>query len=81
MQTDVTVLDMLLNADNMAENAIIVNGQRLLVVDKSIFLGSALYRAVNIDTELSVRAAKASFEFGRLIGNVWKRNRIRLDIN
>ena len=56
-----------------------MNGQKLQVVDKFIYLGSTLSRAVHIDNEVTARTAKASVDFGRLRINVWERNIIRLD--
>ena len=48
-------------------------------VDKFIYLGSTLSRAVHIDDEITARIAKASVAFGRLRANVWERNGIKLD--
>ena len=62
-----------------SEPTITVNGQKLQVVDKSIYLGSSLSRAVQIDDEVTARTVKASLAFGRLRTNVWERNGIRLD--
>ena len=56
-----------------------VNGQRLRVVGKFIYLGSILSSAVRIDDEVTARIAKAIVAFGRLRGNAWDRNGIRLD--
>ena len=56
-----------------------MNRQKLQVVDKFIYLGSTLSRAVHIDNEVADRTAKASVEFGRLRTNVWERNGSRLD--
>ena len=56
-----------------------VNGQRLQVVDKFTYLGSTLSRAVHIDDEDIAGITKASIAFGRLCGNMWDRNGIRLD--
>ena len=41
-----------------SEPTITVNGQRQQVVDKSIYLGSTLSRAVHIDNEVTARIAK-----------------------
>ena len=62
-----------------SEPTITVNGQKLQVVDKFTYLGSALSRAVHIDDEVTARTSKASVAFGRLRTNVWERNGIRLD--
>ena len=62
-----------------SEPTITVNGQKLQVVDKFIYLGSTLSRAVHIDYELTARTAKTSVTFGRLCTNVLERNGIRLD--
>ena len=56
-----------------------MNGQKLQVVDKFTYLGSALSRAVHIDDEVTARTSKASVAFGRLRTNVWERNGIILD--
>ena len=62
-----------------SEPTITVNRQRLQVVDKFSYLESTLPRAVHIDDEVTARIAKASIACGRLRGNVWDRNGIRLD--
>ena len=62
-----------------SEPTITVNGQKRQVVDKFIYLGSTLSRAVHIDDEVTSITAKASLAFGRLRTNVWERNGIRLD--
>ena len=54
-----------------SEPTITVNGQNFQVVDKFIYLGSTLFRAVHIDDEVTARTAKASVVFGRLRTNVW----------
>ena len=59
------------------EPSILVKGKRLEVVDKFVYLGSTLSRAVNIDEEVTARIAKASSAFGRLKGNVWERRGIK----
>ena len=61
------------------EPTITVNGQKLEVVDKFIYLGSSLSRAVHIDDEVTVRIAKASVASGRLRANVRERHGIKLD--
>ena len=61
------------------EPNITVKGQRLQVVDKFTYLGSALSRVVHIDDEVNPRIAKASAAFGRLRGSIWDRSGIRLD--
>ena len=58
---------------------VIVNGQKLKVVDKFTNLGRTLSRAVHIDDEVTVRIAKASEAFCRLRANVWERNGMKLD--
>ena len=62
-----------------SEPTIIVNGQKLQVVDKFTCFGRTLSRAAHIDDEATVRTAKASVAFCRLRTNVWERNGIRLD--
>ena len=46
---------------------ITVKSQRLQVVDKFTYLGSASSRAVHIDDEVNARIAKASTAFGRTL--------------
>ena len=55
------------------EPNITVNGQKLAVNDKFVYLGSTLCRSVNIDEEVSYRIARASAAFGRLRDTVWER--------
>ena len=62
-----------------SEPTITLNGQKLQVVDKFIYLGSTLSRAVHIDNEVTARTAKASVAFDRLRTNFWERNEIRID--
>ena len=47
---------------------ITVNGQRLAVADKFVYLGSTLSRSVNIDEEVSYRIVRASAAFSRTQG-------------
>ena len=61
------------------EPTITVKGQRLQLVDKFTYLGSALSRVVHINDEVSARIAKASAVVGRLRGSIWDRSGIRLD--
>ena len=51
------------------EPNITVNGQRLEVAEKIIYLGSTLSRAVDIDKEVAYRIAKARAAFSRLRDN------------
>ena len=46
-------------------------------VDKFIYLGSTLSRAVHIDDEVNARIAKTGAAFGRLRGSIWGRSGIR----
>ena len=62
-----------------SEPTFTVNGQKLQDVDKFIFLGSTLPRAVHIDDKVTVITAKASVAFGRLRTNVWERKGITLN--
>ena len=55
------------------EPDILVNGQRLSVADKFVYLGSTLARSANIDEEVAYRIARASAAFGRLRERVWER--------
>lgn len=59
------------------EPIITVNGQRLAVADKFVYLGSTLSRFVNIDAEVAYRIAKASAAFGRLKDKVWERRGLK----
>ena len=57
---------------------ITVEGETLKAVDNFTYLGSAISRSVNIDTEVDTRIAKASAAFGRLRVSVWDRRGIKL---
>ena len=48
-------------------------------INKFIYLGSTLSRAVHINDEVTARTAEASVALGRLHTNGWERNGIRLD--
>lgn len=61
------------------EPHITVNGQRLAVADKFVYLGSTLSRSVNIDDEVAYRIARASAAFGRLRDKVWDRRGLRIE--
>ena len=61
------------------EPLITVNGQRLAVADKFVYLGSTLSRSANIDEEVAYRIARASTAFGRLRDKVWERRGLSLD--
>ena len=61
-----------------SEPSIIVNGQRLAVTDKFVYLGSTLSRSANIDEEVAYRVARASAAFGRLREKVWERRGLSL---
>ena len=58
------------------EPTIAVNGQKLTVVDKFIYLLSTLSTAVQINDEITARIANASMALGILRANVWERNGI-----
>eukprot|EP00745_Piridium_sociabile_P007473 TRINITY_DN1490_c1_g1_i7.p1 TRINITY_DN1490_c1_g1~~TRINITY_DN1490_c1_g1_i7.p1 ORF type:complete len:702 (-),score=160.58 TRINITY_DN1490_c1_g1_i7:112-2217(-) len=60
------------------EPHITVNGDRLTVADKFVYLGSTLSRSANIDDEVSYRISRASAAFGRLQDSVWERKGITL---
>ena len=64
-----------LNAPH-SEPVITVNGEKLTVTEKFIYLGSTLSRSVSIDEEVSYRIARASSAFGRLREKVWDRRGI-----
>ena len=53
-----------------SEPTIIVNEQKLEVVDKFKYLGSTLFRAVHIGDEVTDRTVKASLALGRLCTNI-----------
>ncbi len=55
---------------------IIVNGEKLKVADKFVYLGSTLSRHVSIDEEVNYRISRASSAFGRLYDKVWERRGI-----
>ena len=61
------------------ETTITVKGQRLQVVDKFTYLGSTLFRVVQIVDEINARIANASAAFSRLRESIWGRSGIRLD--
>ena len=54
------------------EPPITVNGQKLKVIDKFAYMGSALSRAVHIDDKTTAGIAKATVAFRRLHTNVMK---------
>lgn len=56
-----------------------VNGERLAVSEKFVYLGSTLSRSANIDEEVAYRIARASTAFGRLKQNVWERRGLSLE--
>ena len=60
-----------------SEPVITVNGEKLTVTEKFIYLGSTLSRSVSIDDEVSYRIAKAISTFGRL-REVWDKRGINL---
>ena len=60
-----------------SKKVITVNGEKLTVTEKFIYLGSTLSRSVSIDEEVSFRIARASSAFGRL-REVWDKRRISL---
>ena len=60
------------------ELTITVKGQRLQVIDKLTYLGSTLSRVMHFDGKVNARIAKASAAFGRLVGGIWDRIKIRL---
>ena len=61
------------------EPHITVNGQRLAVVDKFVYIGGTLSRSANIDEEVAYRIARTSTAFGRLKDNVWEHRGLNLD--
>ena len=61
-----------------SEPVITVNGEKLTVTEKFIYLGSTLSRSVSIDEEVSYRIARTSSAFGRLKKKVWDRRGISL---
>ena len=61
------------------ESNIKLSGQKLASTDKFVYLGSNLFRAVNIDDEVCYRIARASTAFGRLKEKVWERRFLSLN--
>ena len=61
------------------EPHITINGQRLAVADKFVYLGSTLSRSVTIDEEVAYRIARASTAFGKLNDKVWERRGLSID--
>ena len=61
-----------------SETSIIVDGETLKAVDDFSYLGSTVSTAVNIDSEVDKRIAKASSTFGRLMASLWDRRGIKL---
>ena len=53
-----------------SESTIIVNGQKLQVVDKFTYMGSSLSTAVHNYDEISARTAKASVDY-KCLGAGW----------
>ena len=60
------------------ESVIVVNGEKLTVEEKFIYLDSTLSHFVSIDKEVFYRIARASSAFGTLRKKVWKRKEISL---
>jgi hypothetical protein len=65
--------------NNYVEPNIIVDGVRLGVVDKFVYLGSTISRTGSLDEELNLRIQKASVAFGKLQDRVWSQHGIQLD--
>ncbi len=57
-----------------------VNGEKINVADKFVYLGSTLSRHVSIDEEVNYRIYRASSAFGRLYDRVWERRGISMKI-
>ena len=58
------------------EPVITVNGEKLTVAEKFIYLGSTLSHSVSIDKEVFYRIERASSAFGTLRKKVWERRGI-----
>ena len=56
---------------NYVEPNIMVEGNRLGVIDSIVYLGSTLSRNGSLDAEISRRIAKANTAFGKLEKRVW----------
>lgn len=56
-----------------------VNGQKLAVAEKFVYLGSTLSRTATIDEEVAYRVARASTAFGRLREKVWDRRGLSIN--
>ena len=61
-----------------SEPRIIVDGETLKAVDDFSYLGSTVSTAVNIDSKVDKRMAKASSTLERLTASVWDRRGIKL---
>ncbi|KAJ1211815.1 hypothetical protein NDU88_007163 [Pleurodeles waltl] len=61
-----------------AEPSTTAEGEILKAVDKFTYLGSTLYKYVNIDDEVDTRIAKAGSAFGRLRESVRERRGVKL---
>ena len=57
-------------ANQYAEPTVLVNGEKLTVADKFVYLGSTLSGNVNIDEEVFYRIARASAAFSKLRAKV-----------
>ena len=57
----------------------IINGQRLIAVEKFTYLGTTLSRNIVISDEVNARLAKTNTVFGRLTKSVWTRWWITVD--
>ena len=60
------------------EPNIFVYGKRLNVVGEFVYLGSAVNRHGNIDSDIPLRIQKASAAFGKLENRLWKRREVNV---
>ena len=58
---------------------IYVNGCKLQVVDRFVYLGSTLNSNNTLDNEIALRIRKASESFGRLDDRLWRRRGIAVE--
>ena len=61
-----------------SEPNITVDGVRLGVVDKFVYLGSTISKTGSLDEEINLRIQKASISFGKLHERVWSQHNISL---
>jgi len=63
-----------------SDSTILVNGEKLKVVNRFTYFGSTLYQDVTIDDEVNARISKARRTFGILFTNIWHQSGISVQI-